>query len=348
MDHNLIRVLETVGKPTQLFRSPDGSEVLVLPYGGRVLGLFSPQGGENFFWTNPSLRSPTYARELYAGAGWHNSGGDRTFVSPEVDLFYPDFPDLSIYRWPTAVDPGNYRLESDDTALRLVNCFSLTLARSKESVDLRLTKTIEPAPNPLRYERGLVLEDVEYAGYALTTTLTILGETKARVGLWNLLQLPHGGELLAPTYFGTRPKCYFGTIAPEDLIVTDHMVRYKMRASGIQKIGIRAVALAGRVGFVSSVGDRWSMVIRNFNVNPSGEYVDVPNNDITDFGYAVQACNVDCELGRFAELEYHVPAIGRDTGRVESADLSQVWAFHGSVMAIETVMAHLLSSTAYR
>ena len=33
--------LRQVGKPPHAYRSPDGSGVLVLPYGGRILGLFS-------------------------------------------------------------------------------------------------------------------------------------------------------------------------------------------------------------------------------------------------------------------------------------------------------------------
>ena len=44
----LIRVLEKAGKPTRIFNSPDGTRVLVLPYGGRVLGLFAPRCGQNF------------------------------------------------------------------------------------------------------------------------------------------------------------------------------------------------------------------------------------------------------------------------------------------------------------
>lgn len=35
--------LSVIGKPTVTFESADRSEVLVLPYGGRVLGLFAPE-----------------------------------------------------------------------------------------------------------------------------------------------------------------------------------------------------------------------------------------------------------------------------------------------------------------
>ena len=51
-------------------------------------------------------------------------------------------------------------------------------------------------------------------------------------------------------------------------------------------------------------------MIRNFLVNPSGAYVDVPWDGPAELGDAVQACNIKSSLGSFSELEYHVPAIG--------------------------------------
>ena len=88
------------------------------------------------------------------------------------------------------------------------------------------------------------------------------------------------------------------------------------------------MAVTGRVGYRYPARDgRWALVIRNFVVNPSGTYVDVPWDDPADLGYAFQACNVNSSLGSFSELEYHVPAIGPATGVLGSEDTSQVWAF---------------------
>ena len=44
-----------------------------------------------------------------------------------------------------------------------------------------------------------------------------------------------------------------------------------------------------------------------------------------------------------AELEYHVPAIGKGTGRVRSHDVSQVWAFRGAPARIQAIAQSLLS-----
>jgi hypothetical protein len=156
--------------------------------------------------------------------------------------------------------------------------------------------------------------------------------------------MPHGGDLLIPTYSRSQPKIYFGTkgtIGPEDLIVGDHLVRYKMRQDGEHKLGIRAVATAGRVGYLYQENAQWALIIRNFVVNPSGEYIDVPREAQDDLGYLAQACNVNSGLGSFSELEYHVPAIGKGTGLNRYNDSSQTWAYRGSREAIYEA-AHIL------
>lgn len=334
MNEHLIAVLKSVGKPTESYTCPDGSTVLLLPHGGRVLGLFSPGSEENFYWTHPALGSVESARTFYAGDEWQNSGGDRTWLAPEVDVFFPNYPSLDKYWQPRELDPGRYEIVRDGDRMRLVNRLSCPLSRLKRSVELEIAKSISPAPNPLRYER--TAEDLcrlEYAGYTQYTSLTMLADNPslpAQVGLWNLVQMPHGGDLLVPTYGRSQPAICFGSIAAEDLIVGDHLIRYRMRAEGEHKIAIRAVATTGRVGYVYRHGSQWVLIIRNFFVNPSGEYVDVPWKDPSDLGYSTQACNVNSHLGSFSELEYHIPAIGAGTGRTRCDDWAQVWAFRGS------------------
>jgi len=134
-----------------------------------------------------------------------------------------------------------------------------------------------------------------------------------------------------------------GTIPPEDLLTTDHLVRYRMRQQGEHKISVRAASIANRIGYLYPVGDRWALIIRNIVVNPSGEYVDVPWDDTSYFGFAVQACNVNSKLGAFSELEYHTPAIGRNTGRLRCDDAAQVWAFRAPKAEIRAIAKTLLT-----
>ena len=345
----LIETLNQVGKPLRQYRSPDGTTVLLLPYGGRVLGLFGPDSEENFYWTHTALEAAASAARYYQGQQWHNSGGDRTWLAPEVDFFFPNFPQTDVYFQPRGLDPGNYQVVQDAAGERLVNRATFGLSRSKAEVELEITKSIGPAANPLRYERGLKSLPVQYAGYTQRTSLRWLageGPTETPIGLWNLIQMPHGGELLVPTYGRTEPRVIFGAIPPQDVAINERLFRYRMRAAGEQKLGIRAIAVTGRIGYLNCTPDgRWSLLIRSIFVNPSGEYVDVPWSETGDLGYAVQACNIDNrELGSFSELEYHVPAIGSTTGRASCDDVSQVWAFRGGREEIECVVRNLLTS----
>ncbi len=335
-------VLTSVGKETVLYESPDGSRVLQLLHGGRILGLFSASDDRNFYWTNAALESETSARELFNSNEWHNSGGDRTWLAPEVDIFFPKFPNLemSTYWQPRALDPGNYTLHSN----RMVNSLALDLSRSRQRVEMKIAKWVGPSPNPLRYEREWRDDaTLKYAGYAQRTSLRMIQKSQAMIGLWNLVQMPHSGDLRVPTFGRAEPKIYMGEIAGDDLVVSDRLLVYRMRAEGEHKIGLRATSMTGRVGYVYQRDNEATLIVRNFFVNPSGEYVDVPWRTTEDFGYAVQACNVNSRLGAFSELEYHVPAIGGQTGLDYCEDVSQIWAFRGPVGRVHRAAHYLLS-----
>lgn len=342
---NLQSVLNAVGQETLLFESPDGSRVLQLLHGGRILGLFNQSDQRNFYWTHSALESEESAQEFFHSNQWHNSGGDRTWLAPEIDVFFPQFPNLamSTYWQPRQLDPGKYVFSSDK---RMVNDLILTPSRSKQPIHLQISKWVRPALNPLRYEPDWQRDaNLTYAGYTQHTALRMhRTELQHAVGLWNLVQMPHGGELQIPTYGRSEPKIYMGQIQQDDLLVSDRLVRYRMRALGEHKIGLRAAAMTGRVGYVHQTGNEAALIIRNFFVNPSGEYVDVPWRETENFGYAVQACNVHSALGAFSELEYHVPAIGGPTGLDHCEDVSQIWAFRGPVERIQQAARLLLSA----
>ena len=353
MKQHLIDTLTAVAQSPHVCRCSDGTELLILPHGGRVLGLFSPGSDENFFWTHPALGATSTAAEFFAGDQWHNSGGDRTWLAPEVDVFFPNFPQTDVYWQPRQLDPGQWQMDVNADDVQLMNRLACRLSRSQLEIAMEIVKSAAAAPNPLRCEaQWSDLAEVEYAGYTLTTTLELVdrdARQRGPVGLWNLTQMPHGGDLLVPTHCPSLPRVLFGNVEPQDLNVEDGLVRYAMRASGEQKIAIRATAATGRVGYRYLARDgRSSLVVRNVFVNPSGVYVDVPWGDPHDFGYAVQACNIHSALGSFSELEYHVPAIGAGTGRVRCEDISQTWAFRGSREAIDRIVGCLLTPAASR
>ncbi len=347
----LIATLKAVGKSTELHQTDDGTRLLILPYGGRILGVYSPGSEENFLWTNSALNSVETARAYYASDDWQNSGGDRTWLAPELDFFFPKFPNIDIagYWQPRSLDPGNYELMKTSHGIKLTNRLNIDAFRSKKRVALEITKSVAAAPNPLRYDAAIRTDAVEYAGHTLLTSLKMIDPNPdggPLVGLWSLTQMPHQGDLFIPTYSKANPRIYFGLVdAPSDeLTVTDRLVRFKMRATGEHKIGLRSMVTAGRIGYLYPTGNQQALIVRNFSVNPSGEYADVPWTEPEDRGYSTQACSVNSRWGMFSEMEYHVPAIGGDTGLRYIEDRSQLWAFRGSRHDIENIARALLSS----
>jgi hypothetical protein len=346
----LVTTLHAVGKPTEVHKTADGTQLLILPYGGRILGVFAPGNEENFLWTNSALNSADSARAYYASDDWQNSGGDRTWLAPELDFFFPKFPDIDIagYWQPRGLDPGNYQLSKTGRGLQLTNRLSIQGFRSRKKAELEITKSVGAAPNPLRNGGANLEGSVQYAGHTLLTSLKILNSNPDEApltGLWSLTQMPHQGELLIPTYSKSEPRIYFGLVdAPADeLVASDRLVRFKMRAAGEHKIGVRALATTGRIGYLYATGSQHALIVRNFSVNPSGEYADVPWMEPEDKGYSTQACSVNSRWGMFSEMEYHVPAIGGGTGLSHIEDRSQLWAFRGQQADIKKIAQALLS-----
>ena len=267
MNRSLVATLPSVRKATETWTSPDGSAALVLPYGGRILGLFAPKSERNFFWTYPALDTAKSAHDFYRTAQWHNSGGDRTWLAPEVDFCCPNFLNLEPYWQPREFDPGNDQVTKSDGGLLLTNGFTYKLSRSQRTVDLEMSKRLTAAANPLRNVD--CAGRPSYAGYTLHTGLSF-GEGKTapvQVGFGSLLQMPHGGEMFFSTFSCASVTTFFGHIDPRDLLVGPRMVRYLMRASGEHKLSLSAAVVMGRVGYVYTQGADCSLVLRNFSVN---------------------------------------------------------------------------------
>jgi hypothetical protein len=167
MTQTLADTLSGSGKTSRNWTSPDGSSVLVLPYGGRILSLSAPGSERNFFWTHPALDSVASASAFYESAEWHNSGGDRTWLSPEIDFFLPNYPKLDSYVQPPAFDPGDYQLSTEQGTVVLSNSFSVRHRRSGQDLKLKITKRLLQAHNPLTDGAPDPLRRLAYAGYTL-------------------------------------------------------------------------------------------------------------------------------------------------------------------------------------
>ena len=337
MNEHLLGVLEKSGKPGEVVQLGNGSELLLLPHGGRILGLFAAGDAANFYWTNPHLEDAASARAYFESDEWQNPGGDRTWLAPEIDFFFPKYPDIAVYHQPRQFDARSYEVTKNGLRTE----FEIKHAKHAAPLKLRLSKTVEAVANPLRLEAG-ELRDVTFAGYGLHTVLEFGSVPAGPVGIWHLIQMPHGGDMLVPTYGAARPKIVFGEIPPDDLAPRPAGLRYRMTAPGEQKLSLRAISCTGRAAYLYEKAGAWHLVARNFFVNPSGDYVDAPWTEPDDLGYCVQACNINGKWGLFSELEYHVPAIGTPGAGARCEDFAQVWAWRGTREQVGRIAREIL------
>ena len=346
--NDLIDNLTLAGKQPIPVSFPCGTRLIILPGNGRLLGLYPADDDANFLWTHPALATAATSASLFAAAGWPNPGGDRTWLAPEIDLFISDLARPGeTYAVPPALDPGNWVLTTATAGeVSLSNATRLRLHRSGCEVGLRLGRSFRPAANPL-LGTAADAAALRYAGYTLITTLEVepQADGAARLGIWNLLQLPQPGEMLIPTRGAGGPQTAFGTPSPADLTVEPGLVRWHMAGSGEDvKIALKAQLLTGRAGHLRQTGEpgTWDLVVRQFAVDPAGDYVDALWDHPQDSGWVFQACCVSAGKEHFNELEYHAPAARASAGSNLSRDESQVWAFRGPGAAVAGAAQHLL------
>jgi len=335
--------LKQKGEPYVKLTDENGGTLLVLVRGGRLLDMTVPGGHEGAsFWTNPAALDAD---------GW-NTGGDRTWVSPEIEYFTDSSGNYAI---PPQLDPGHWMLieSSRREALLRMTC-ELSHRASAAQIRLDLEKRFAALPNPLLMNASLAARDwtgVRYIGYAVLTALQLapalpVGSATASpsgyCSLWSIMQVPAGGIALVPTRGGALPMTMFAQREPADIAATACGVRILCGGSYSYKLSFDAVASTGRYGYIRELGaSESSLVVRQFSVNPAGVYPDYPPDRPDYLGSCMQIYNDGGSLGGFAELEYQSPALAIDKpGR--ATDESQVFHFTGPAEKMREIAALLL------
>ena len=313
--------------------------VAVLPFGGRIIGL-CPDGETNALWTNPVLDSADSARAFFAGVGWPNSGGDRTWISPEIDTNIGD-PKRSgeTYDVPRTVDPGEYAVTgSARDSVTLEADMNVLFRRSGRTVPLHIIKQVK-AIKPAMAVSG----DVSSAGYALTVTIKAKSPIPEGVypAIWNLAQAPGGGRMLFPVFGNLKTHAFIGKPV---FAVHEGIVETIVQTADNYKFGIHVSCSMGVMLYTKQDGGPATLVARKFNVQRDAFYSDVPCDDPGAMGYIQQAYVDNGGLGGFGELEYHSPAIGGPSGRDEVTDRSELWAFSGSAQAMSGISRAILAA----
>ena len=330
---NFIETLKELGKPAVRL-----NKVCVLPFGGRVLGLY-PQKGLNALWVNPDLGSEASARALLTGSGWTNLGGDRTWVSPEFDLFVSDAArPWETYKVPAGLDPADYRVVSQGAnAVELEAVVSVDFYQSGGKGEMSLRKRITELDVPdFTLPAGL-----SAAGYELTTTLSAACTlpASARPALWNLLQVPGGGEIVVPLKGPAAPVAFFGQQQYRQM--GNRLHASVPVASEGYKFGVLADSCRGLMLYLNLDAAQPFLILRRFSVGSQSQYFDVPFNAPQLRGVVQQVYVDNGAFGGFGELEHHSPAMvpGRSA---EVTDTCTTWAFAGTAEALLNLSETLL------
>ncbi len=152
-------------------------KIVVTPHGGRVLGCFTHEGGENVFWVNPELASAESAKKWLAGE--HVLGGDRLWIAPERGLFFHGDKLADGVSTQKGIDPGNWVVgRLTDHSVRLTNEFSATYLRTPNSrvsgIVRRSIRRIASSGVPCSRMRFPRTVTVNYAGYEIASEFELL------------------------------------------------------------------------------------------------------------------------------------------------------------------------------
>ncbi|MEM2134740.1 MAG: DUF6786 family protein [Candidatus Jordarchaeaceae archaeon] len=311
-------ITKQIGKNVEIIsiHSPPAS-LHILPRGGRILGV--DLGIGNLLWTNPKII------EVLKRGEW-NTGGIRTWISPEQAFFYHEPQKFGGWRCPPGIDPANYRVVSKGKrAVELESTISAKDMISKETLNGKIRKRFELVE--AHQEEGAISARIRILDF-----LTV--EDYHRLfALWTLIQVPTGdeggGKLIVPVVKGARPIHYFGPIPGSYLKVFENHVEFTIDGQRELKLGIRPEDLPNpqevRMEYRFKKNGK-NVLISVFSLTGAksqDECVDPPKSNPHGMRAVIQSYNSDSKSSglKFGELEIQgAKAKKRPDGRLETSE----------------------------
>jgi len=335
--------LKRAGQPYEVLKGANGGRLLVLVKGGRIFDLRASDGYDSAFWNDLSA----------VESGEWNTGGDRTWISPELDYFMDEY---GTYKVPSQLDPGNWEvIERSQDRLSLRNECHLRHRPTSAMTALTLEKQISLAADPLAMnvsalERGLPA--LQYIGYEVSTSLSVSPvpnfphPVSGYCGQWTILQVPAGGSVLVPTIGAVRPMTMFAEREPGHVRLSDGGVSIGCIGSRSFKLSFDALASTGRIGYTRRLNEKeHSLIVRQFTVNPAGVYPDYPPDQPGYLGSCTQVYYDGGKPGGYAELEYQSPALRVDAPGT-ATERTQVFHYTGPSVSVAMAAELLLGKVA--
>ena len=325
----------------------DGTKVVVMERGARILGPFLPSG-ESLLWLNPIWQNKKSFSDCIANKEW-NVGGERIWIAPEMQFCIRDRSNLlESYQLPFVMDPGEYRISQNESGYptvhtnMLLNAFNLASGKVEVSVE----RLICPAPNPLRrlhtYED--LMREVRYSGYVHEITLKLPAPSPIFCETWDVMQVKQGGTAFLALPETTQQSWYYPPLDAGCTYRQGTLWTIGMQKENKYKIGIHSANYGGRVAYLSKTEERgiWSLLVRNHLVDPSGYYTEEPFTSVGENGYALHFYNSGDAGLPFGEIECNGQAIGGDSRNTSSHDQMGTWFFLGSLERLQEIARTLL------
>ena len=268
--------------------------ITLLPKHGRVWQV--KINDQDAFWQNPNW------------AGDWNAGGDRLWVSPEIDWNWKkiDRVDFQHYEVQTTMDGPNWQVVSlDDERCCIATQQKIKHQRTANWIHIDQRRTFE------RIKLDNLAGFDTAVAYQTVNSLQILEGTPGQpVDMWSLLQIPGGGKIYIGLQRPAQMRDYFTPIPDEMHHEQERLLTLQITGKKQYKVGISPDCLSGAMAYVRpSVGGGKLVVYRKFTPQFWRPYCDAPFTDQGTKGDAIQVYNDDGSFGGFGEMEYHTPSI---------------------------------------
>ncbi|MFC1557769.1 DUF6786 family protein [candidate division KSB1 bacterium] len=317
-----------------------GNNVLVVSpeIGGRIMGVsIDGLAGKNLLWADKSL----YKKDMELNA----SGGHRSWIAPEDGFFYRGNGEWFVQK---SMDPGMYNIiKAEENYISLSNKFVIREGKGN-LYDLELKKDISVIDNvPL--QNSDLPPDIKFLGYNYKHSLVNLskktvGKDVPFVGLWSLIQVNPPGTMIIPvrkSHENEKPYNVFieETFTPERMALNDNVLSFKIDGKKREKYGITSEFAGNYIAYLSPSQEL--LIIKKFDVDPKGHYVDGLWHKPREKGDVIQMYNSESPIDGFAEMECHGPVKTLKTEEEETHSID-VYIFCGNVEKLKIIGSEIM------